>query len=179
MDGTANRVPMTRADGPPRVLVAGIGNIFFGDDGFGSEVARALLADGGLPDSVRVVDYGIRGMHLAYDVLDGYDTLIIVDALPGGGAAGELTVLGVGPDDLGSGEFDAHGMNPVAVLASISLLGGTLPRTIVVGCRPLTVEEGIGLSAPARRAMAAALSTIHGLVQQALTLQTAGPGGRS
>ncbi|MCW2500235.1 MAG: peptidase, partial [Frankiales bacterium] len=74
------------------VLVAGIGNLFLTDDGFGSEVARRL-AGTPVPDGVTVVDYGIRGMHLAYDLLDGYDVLIVVDALPGDGAPGELTVL--------------------------------------------------------------------------------------
>ena len=111
-----------------RVLVAGIGNIFLTDDAFGSEVARRL-ADVALPDGVKVVDYGIRGMHLAYDLLDGYEALVVVDALPGNGSPGDLSVLEVGPDDLGEGELDAHGMAPVAVLASLGQLGGSLPPT--------------------------------------------------
>jgi hydrogenase maturation protease len=127
------------------VLVAGIGNLFLTDDGFGSEVARRL-AGTPVPDGVTVVDYGIRGMHLAYDLLDGYDALIVVDALPGDGAPGELTVLEVGPDDLGEAELDAHGMAPVSVLASLGQLGGQLPPTYVVGCRPGDVGDGIGLT---------------------------------
>ena len=151
-----------------RVLVAGIGNIFFGDDGFGPEVVRQMMSrpEGtvGLPDGVRLVDYGIRGMHLAYDLLDGVDALVIVDALPGDGEPGTITVLHVGPEDLGEGEFDAHGMNPVAVLGSLEALGGTLPPTYVVGCTPADLEEGMGLSAPVAAAVPLAADTVRSLL---------------
>ena len=147
-----------------RVLVAGIGNIFLTDDAFGSEVARRL-ADVALPEGVKVVDYGIRGMHLAYDLLDGYEALVVVDALPGDGSPGDLSVLEVGPDDLGEGELDAHGMAPVAVLASLGQLGGSLPPTYLVGCQPASVEEGIGLSP----AVAAAVEPAIGLIREVLT----------
>lgn len=160
------------ADG---VLVAGIGNLFLGDDGFGPEVVRRLAAEGGLPPSVRVTDYGIRGMHLAYDLLDGYDALVLVDAYPGGGAAGAVTVLEVGPDDLGTGEFDAHGMNPVAVLANLGQLGGTLPVTYVVGCTPAGVEEGIGLSDAVSAAVPEALDTVRTLVRRLVPAEPAEP----
>ncbi|GGK08380.1 hypothetical protein GCM10011583_45460 [Streptomyces camponoticapitis] len=152
------------------VLVAGIGNLFLGDDGFGPEVVRRLAGPGAapLPDGVRVVDYGIRGMHLAYDLLDGYDALVLVDACPGGGAPGELTVLEVGPDDLGTGEFDAHGMNPVSVLANLGQLGGTLPHTHVVGCTPADVEEGIGLSEAVAAAVPEAVAEVRALVRRLL-----------
>lgn len=143
------------------VLVAGIGNLFLSDDGFGPEVVRRLAAADDLPDHVRVVDYGIRGMHLAYDLLDGYAALVIVDALPGPGRAGEITVLEVGPDDLGNGEFDPHGMAPVAVLASIRQLGGSLPPTYVIGCRPASVEDGIGLSAAVAAAVPQAMAAVR------------------
>jgi len=146
-----------------RVLVAGVGNIFLGDDGFGPEVARQLAGQP-LPEHVRVIDYGIRGMHLAYDLLDGYDALVIVDALPGGKQPGELTVLEVGPDDLGDGEFDAHGMDPVAVLANLESLGGQLPYTLVVGVQPADVAEHIGLSPTVQAAVPAAVSTVRRLV---------------
>ncbi|HWH28448.1 MAG TPA: hydrogenase maturation protease [Mycobacteriales bacterium] len=146
-----------------RVLVAGIGNVFLSDDGFGSEVAR-LLARQPLAEGVRVVDYGIRGMHLAFDLLDGYDALVVVDALPGDGAPGELTVLEVGPDDLGDGELDAHGMAPVAVLGGLGALGGTLPPTYVVGCRPADVGEGMGLSPAVAAAVAPAVDLVHELL---------------
>jgi len=112
-------------------------------------------------------------MHLAYDLLDGYDALVIVDAVPGqgsgsgsGSGSGVVTVLEVGPEDLGTGELDAHGMNPVAVLASLESLGGTLPPTYVVGCCPATVDEGIGLSAAFEAAIPAALQTLRTLIDQ-------------
>jgi hydrogenase maturation protease len=140
------------------VLVAGIGNLFNSDDGFGPEVVRRM--DGLAGEHVRVVDYGIRGMHLAYDLLEGYDALVLVDVVPRGEAPGEITVLQVGPDDLGADDFDPHGMNPVAVLASMESLGGSLPPTYVVGCRPESTEEGIGLSDPVAAAVPDAIETI-------------------
>ncbi|MCW2772804.1 MAG: peptidase [Nocardioides sp.] len=144
-----------------RVLVAGIGNLFCGDDGFGPEVVRRIAAAGDLPADVRVVDYGIRGMHLAYDLLDGYDALVIVDAMPGDGPPGSVSVLEVGEDDLGPGEFDPHGMAPVAVLASLSDLGGCLPPTYVVGCRPRDVGERIGLSDEVEAAIPEAMDVVR------------------
>jgi hydrogenase maturation protease len=156
------------ADVTGRVLVAGIGNLFLGDDGFGPEVVRRLAASGDLPPPVRLTDYGIRGMHLAYDLLDGYEALVLVDAYPGGGPPGELTVLEVGADDLGTGEFDAHGMNPVVVLANLGQLGGTLPLTYVVGCTPADVEEGIGLSEAVLAAVPEAMEAVRALVRRIL-----------
>ncbi len=150
-----------------RVLVAGVGNIFLGDDGFGSEVARRLAGQP-VPAGVRVVDYGIRGMHLAYDLLEGYDALVLIDTVPGDGQAGDITVLKVGPDDLGSGPLDAHGMDPVAVLANLSSLGGELPHTLVVGCQPLDVDEGMGLTPPVTAAVDVAITTINGLLDDLL-----------
>jgi hydrogenase maturation protease len=163
------RAPRAQTTGPEvsgRVLVAGIGNVLLGDDGFGPEVVRRLAAASNLPEDVRVVDYGIRGMHLAYDLLDGYDELVLVDALPGGEEPGRVTVLEIGEDDVGSGAFDPHGMDPVAVLAGLRRLGGTLPRTYVVGCRPVTLEEGIGLSDPVAAAVPRAVTTVLGLLSR-------------
>jgi hydrogenase maturation protease len=156
-----------------RVLVAGIGNIFLGDDGFGSEVARRMAGQPE-PDGVRIVDYGIRGMHLAYDLLDGYEALVLVDAVPGDGQPGDITVLEVGPDDLGSGPLDAHGMDPVAVLANLGSLGGELPRTLVVGCQPLDVEERMGLTPTVTAAVDVATTTIIGLLDDLLNEQSVG-----
>ena len=124
-------------------------------------VAR-LAPDPG--DGVRVVDYGIRGMHLAYDLLDHDGPLVIVDAVPGPGEPGTIRVLEVGPEDLGSGELDAHGMNPVAVLANLEVLGGTLPATYVVGCVPETVAEGMGLSEPVAAAVDAGAAAVRRLL---------------
>jgi hydrogenase maturation protease len=165
-----------------RVLVAGIGNIFFRDDGFGPAVATAMLSSTEpLPDGVRVVDYGIRGLHLAYDVLDGVDALVLVDSVPGDpaprdavprdaaraqGDPGSITVLEVGQDDLGQAEFDAHGMQPVSVLASLGSMGGELPPTYVVGCVPADVSEGMGLSDPVASAVDEGVSVVSELLKK-------------
>jgi len=152
-----------------RVLVAGVGNIFLGDDGFGVEVVKRLAAEP-LPDWVRVVDFGIRGIHLAYDLLDaGYETTILVDATPRGGEPG--TVYLIEPDlealdTEGQGSPDAHGMNPEAVFGLLKTLGGTLKRVLIVGCEPAQTEEEIGLSAPVARAVEEAVQRILEIVQQ-------------
>jgi hydrogenase maturation protease len=151
-----------------RVLVAGIGNMFLSDDGFGPEVVRRLEREGGLPGEVRVADYGIRGLHLAYDLLDPVDALILVDTVPAGDRPGEITVLEVGPADLGDGDADAdadaHGMNPAAMLAGLGRMGGTLPPTYVVGCRPATVHEGLGLSPDVEAAVPPAIAAVREVV---------------
>ena len=131
------------------VLVAGIGNIFLGDDGFGPEVIRHLGAadQPPLPAEVRLVDYGIRGLHLGYDLLKGYAALIIVDAIPGDGRPGDVSVLAVEPAQVhATATPDPHGMDPAAVLAGLPALGGTLPPTYVVGTQPASTNDGIGLS---------------------------------
>jgi hydrogenase maturation protease len=161
-----------------RVMVAGIGNIFLTDDGFGSEVARRL-AGGPLPDGVSVVDYGIRGLHLAYDLIDGYEALVVVDALPGTGSPGDLSVLEIGPDDLGEGELDAHGMAPVAVLASLGSLGASLPRTYLIGCQPADVGEGMGLTPAVAAAVDGAVELVHEVLGERLGRSVARPAERS
>jgi len=113
-----------------------------------------------------VVDYGIRGMHLAYDLIDHDGPLVIVDAVPGPDEPGTIRVLQVGPEDLGEGELDAHGMNPVAVLANLEQLGGTLPPTYVVGCVPLSTAEGIGLSEVVTAALDDATDAVRRLVAE-------------
>jgi hydrogenase maturation protease len=152
-----------------RVLVAGIGNIFLGDDGFGPEVVRHLAAGPPLPDQVRLVDYGIRGMHLAYDLLAGYDALVLVDAVPGDGEPGSLVRLQITAEDLGGGEFDAHGMEPAAVLSVLPTLGGELPPTYLVGCRPASLDEQMGLSQLVRDAVPMAADAVRVLVRQLLS----------
>jgi hydrogenase maturation protease len=116
-----------------RVLIAGVGNIFLEDDGFGPEVVRALQHED-LPSGTRLVDYGIRGVHLAYDLLEPWDALVLIDALPATGVPGKLSIIEVDPESEGPhGGFDAHSMHPSSVFASLQALGGTLPRTFVVG----------------------------------------------
>jgi hydrogenase maturation protease len=125
---------------PLRVLVAGIGNVFMADDGFGVALADRL-ARRAVPPGVDVVDFGIRGMDLAYAMQDGYDAVVLLDASPRGGAPGTLYVIEPDLDDDDVG-VDAHGMDPVKVLALARALGGPLPRTLVVGCEPKTRMRG-------------------------------------
>ncbi|KOS55761.1 hydrogenase maturation protease [Rhodococcus rhodochrous] len=140
-----------------RILVAGIGNIFLGDDGFGPEVVRRVPA--GTPGT-RVVDYGIRGMHLAYDLLDGWDALVLVDAVPGAGEPGAVRVFEADTAVRGPVGLDAHGMDPAAVFASLAALGGQAPPTVVVGCQVAAVEEGIGLSPAVAAAVGPAVDAV-------------------
>ena len=153
----------------PRILVAGIGNVFRTDDGFGCEVVRRLAAEP-CPDGVRVTDYGIRGLHLAYDLLDPWDALVLVDALPDRGNVGSVAVLRVAPDDVAEGRpVDAHGMDPATVLASLAALGGSLPaRTLVVGCQVADTGDGIGLTVPVAAAVEEAVRTVRELVSRDL-----------
>jgi hydrogenase maturation protease len=148
------------------VLVAGVGNIFLGDVGFGPEVVRHLGApeQPPLPEPVRLVDYGIRGLHLSYDLLEGYSALIIVDTMPGHGRPGEIRVVAVDPDDVTADGADPHGMDPVAALSGLPSLGGALPPTYVVGAQPANLEEGIGLSDPLRAAVPVAGAVIRELL---------------
>jgi hydrogenase maturation protease len=148
------------------VLVAGIGNIFLGDDGFGPEVVRRL-AEEGMPPGTRVVDYGIRGMHLAYDLLDPWDLVVLVDALPDRGSPGRLEALELTAASGGLPRLDAHGMDPAAVLASLSALGGTLPRTILVGVQVRDVTDGMGLTPGMQAAVPAAVAAVQELVDEA------------
>jgi hydrogenase maturation protease len=144
-----------------RVLVAGIGNVFRTDDGFGSEVARRLA---GLPwpDGVRVVDYGIRGMHLAYDLLEPWDTVVLVDAVPDRGAVGTVALVEIPADAGGRASVDAHGMDPATVLATLAALGGRLPaRTLLVGCQVADTGDGMGLTPAVAAAVPVAVETVR------------------
>jgi hydrogenase maturation protease len=150
--------------GSGHTLVAGVGNIFFGDDGFGVEVARRLV-ERELPDGVTVADYGIAGMHLAYDLSGGYDRAILIDATPRGGTPGTVYVLEPGqPAEADTALFDAHGMQPEVVLAMIGLLGGKTERMLIVGCEPASAGPGIGLSEPVAAAVDGAVRTVLELI---------------
>lgn len=152
------------------VLVAGVGNIFLHDDGFGPEVARRLAGDRTVP-GIQAVDYGIRGMHLAYDLLSGVDLLVLVDTVPpdspDAAAPGSIRVLRVRREDLdGTAALDPHGMDPVAVLGRLRSLGGELPATYVVGCVPADMSEGIGLSAAVAAAVPQATAAVVDLISE-------------
>jgi hydrogenase maturation protease len=155
-----------------RILVAGIGNVLCSDDGFGPEVAARLLArPDDVPAGVEVVDVGIRGLHLAYRLLDGYDVLLIVDTTHRDRPPGALYLLehdlSAGSDSAG---LDPHGMSPDAVLALLDGLArdtgagrgarGVVGRVLVLGCEPAQLEPGIGLSPPVHEAVDEAVAAV-------------------
>ena len=156
-----------------RILVAGIGNIFFGDDAFGCEVASQLRRQP-LPEGVRVIDFGIRSYDLAYAIMDGYDATILVDATPQGSAPG--TIYLIEPDlkkldELPDEAVNAHSMNPVRVLQLVRSLGGKPGWLRVVGCEPavLETEEGaMGLTEKVQAAVAPAIEMIETLIHEIL-----------
>jgi hydrogenase maturation protease len=147
-----------------RILVAGVGNIFFADDGFGVEVARTLASRP--PPGVEIGDYGIRGLHLTFRLLDPVDLLLVADAIDRDGAPGTLYTF---EPDLAAGQLperpDAHGMNLAAVFASVETMGGILPRVRIIGCQPAVTDERIGLSPAVAAAIPRAVATIRTLVE--------------
>jgi hydrogenase maturation protease len=149
-----------------KILVAGVGNIFLGDDAFGVEIVNRLRTRK-LPDDVTVVDFGIRSYDLAYTLMQEWDLSILVDALPRGGAPGTLYVIepDVAQQLPNQAALDAHTMNPVSVLQLVAALGGQIGRMLVVGCEPKSVEPdpggNIGLSEPVSAAVDEALRTIE------------------
>jgi hydrogenase maturation protease len=164
-----------------RVLVAGIGNIFMADDGFGVEVARRL-AQHELPAGVDVVDFGIRGMDLVFALGEGYDAAVFVDAVPRGEPPGTLFVIEPEIETSEQVMLDAHGMDPVKVLSLAGQLGPVPERILVVGCQPLTgmtgdEEELVGeLSAPVLAAVDEAVRLVESVLDE--LLQTGERGGR-
>ena len=151
--------------GQNRILVAGLGNIFLGDDGFGVEVVRQLKGEP-LPDGIDVEDFGIRAIHLAYELTGGkYDGAILVDAMARGGAPG--TLYAIEPDvdarEWPPEDADAHTLTPAAVLAWLKRIGGGCGRVVVVGCEPASIDEGIGLSAPILASIGHAVQVIRDL----------------
>jgi hydrogenase maturation protease len=117
--------------------VAGIGNVFLGDDGFGVAVADRL-ARRELPAGVEVVDFGIRGMDLAFAIQEGYDAVVLLDATPRGGPPGTLYLIELDPDEETNVAVDGHGMDPAKVMGLVRALGGRAPRTLLIGCEPQT-----------------------------------------
>jgi hydrogenase maturation protease len=160
-------------NGGKGILVAGIGNIFFGDDAFGSEVARELMRRP-LPDGVKVVDYGISSYDLAYAIMEGYDATILIDAVPRGEPAGTLYLIELDLENLGAAGHaipDAHSMNPVSVLEMVKSMGGTTRQLYLVGCEPsvLESEEGrMGLSEVVQAAVPRVITMIESLLDDLL-----------
>lgn len=152
-----------------RVLVAGMGNVFLGDDGFGVEVA-SRLARQPRPANVRVLDAGIRARDLAYELVDGdYEMAILIDAAARGGAPGTLYVIEPTVADahvrvrpvIG---LDGHAMTPDATLSFVHALGGTPTRILILGCEPQCVDDGVGLSAPVSLAVDQAVGMVQELI---------------
>jgi len=157
----------------PSILIAGIGNIFLGDDAFGVEVVQRL-ANCKLPDRVKAIDFGIRGFDLACALLDGYDVTVLVDACPRGGTPGSVYVIEPDLSSLDRQEaqqssVDAHSMNPLNVIRLAKSMGGELKRIVLVGCEPATLgpEEGhMGLSDPVATAVGVAETVVQSLVHK-------------
>jgi len=171
-DGTAE---VAKPLDTKKILIAGIGNIFLADDAFGVEVANRLATQS-FPPGVRVADFGIRGFDLAYALMDGYETTILVDAYPGQGEPGTLFVVEPALAEINQGAaqpatLDAHAMNPVSVLRMAAGMGAQLKRILLVGCVPATLgpQEGqMGLSEPVAAAVDEAVKLIASLVTRVL-----------
>jgi hydrogenase maturation protease len=146
-----------------RTLVAGVGNVFLRDDAFGVEVVR-LLAERPVPNGVEIRDFGIRGVHLAYDLLNGCDLFVLVDAAPRGEPPGTVSVLEIevpDPASLGGPVMDAHDLTPDAIFALLAALGGKPGRSLLVACEPADVSAGMGLSEAVREALPHAVRTVE------------------
>jgi hydrogenase maturation protease len=155
---------------PKRILVAGVGNIFLGDDGFGVEVVRRL-AGRELPEGVEVADFGIRGMDLAYALQEDYEVVIFIDATPQGEKPGTVYLLEPEIEEGGEVSLDTHGMDPVRVIKLSRALGARPTRTLVVGCEPQAVVGGedyddmlMELSEPVQAAVEEAVKLVESLV---------------
>jgi hydrogenase maturation protease len=146
-----------------RMLVAGIGNVFLGDDAFGVEVAQRL-AETQVPAGVEVLDVGIRGVHLAYQLMDGYEELLLVDAVSRGDRPGTVTVIEPAVDDDAAEPLDPHRLEPGALLASLRTLGALPPRVLVIGCEPADLGDGMGLSPTVGHAVAPAINVVRRLI---------------
>jgi hydrogenase maturation protease len=159
-----------------RILVAGIGNIFMGDDAFGCRVAGDLTRHE-MPEEVRVKDFGIRSYDLAYAIMDDYDAVILVDAMALGEAPGTVSLIEADSgklEEMAAGEPDAHSMNPLAALQLVHSLGGEVRQLYVVGCEPAMLDtEDIGLSDPVSAAVPGAGAMVETLVHDLLEKQPA------
>jgi hydrogenase maturation protease len=161
-----------------RTLVAGLGNVFEGDDGFGVAVAAALTSTQ-WPEGVELRDYGIRGVHLAYQLLEGYDLIVIADAVQRGGEPGTVYVIDHARDrDLAppaddAPMLDAHDLAPDGVLALVPRLGGTLGRVVVIGCEPESIAPSMTLSPVVAAAVETAVGAVIDIVRHAHTMDKA------
>ena len=157
----------------PTILVAGIGNIFLGDDAFGVEVVRRLMSRN-LPGEARVVDFGIRGLDLAYALQDGYETTILIDAFPHGQVPGTVSVVEPDHEEITAAPtalVEAHSMHPLNVLRMAAAMNGSLNRVLLVGCEPESLggDDGfMGLSKPVEAAVEEAVNATEALIKRLL-----------
>jgi hydrogenase maturation protease len=152
--------------GDPEVLVAGVGNVLLGDDGFGVQVAHRLSTSP-LPRGVRVAEFGVRALHLAFELMNPYEFVILVDAVSRGSAPGTLFVIEPTLEDTGEGPApDAHSLHPAAVLRMARALGARIDHVRIVGCEPAELDERIGLSEAVERAVEDAVRIVHDLLKK-------------
>ncbi|MCA1632883.1 MAG: hydrogenase maturation protease [Acidobacteria bacterium] len=165
-----------------RILIAGVGNVLRGDDGFGVEVARALGLNGSLPDGVTVFEGGIAGIPLVQELMDGYEALIVADAIERGGAPGTIYVIEpditdpstLDPSALHASLADAHYTEPSKVLVLAKALGVLPPKVLIVGCQPAGFDElGAELSDEVRGAVLVAVQRIKSLIETMNNQETA------
>lgn len=147
-----------------QILIAGVGNAWLRDDGFGGEVVQALVKRE-LPDGVMVLDFGTGGLNLAYEVMRGYDGLILIDASEQGEAPGTLYVMEAAEEDVEKGiedgeALDPHAMDPGSVLRFVRSVGGWPGKVMVIGCEPETVDAGYGVSETVAAAVAPAIDLV-------------------
>ena len=153
------------------ILVAAVGNLWLGDDGFAGEVAKRLR-ERELPSDVAVADFGTGGLDLAYEVMRGYEALVLVDTSRQGGAPGTLYVMEADPESVGGpiedGEvLDPHGMDPQTVLRFVKAVGGWPGKVVVVACEPAQIEEvAIGLSPAVQGAVDTATDLVVETVEE-------------
>lgn len=155
------------------VLVAGVGNIFLGDDGFGVEVVRNIPSSS-FSSEVFVKDFGISSVHLAFELLNGYNYLVLLDAIQTGERPGTLSLIEVDQQDVLANTTsiaDAHTMSPTTVLKMLDEFGGRVGRVFVIGCEPKSLEEEIYLSDVVAGAIPGAVEMLHELVSSLLNDQ--------
>jgi hydrogenase maturation protease len=145
-----------------RTLVAGVGNVFLHDDAFGVEVAR-LLAERPMQEGVEIADFGIRGVHLVYELLNGCDLFVLIDAAQRGYQPGTVTVIDHEAQEATSGPpvMDGHGLTPDDIFAMLASMGGNPGRTLIVACEPADLSPGMGLSKPVQEALPHAIRAVE------------------
>lgn len=156
---------------PPRILIAGIGNIFLGDDAFGVHVAQRLTQRS-LPAHVRVIDFGIRGLDLVYTLLDGWDVAILIDAVPRGQPPGTLFLIEPEiPDTTDADLIEAHSMDPLKVLRTVRAMGGAINRMLIVGCEPTPIDPDADIQPDLSPQVAAAIEPAIEMIESLIIAQ--------